>query len=98
MSEQRVMVVRTSDEPKDHSFLWEEIQNGRLRQGWGIGGLQLIENDRVVPPEVWEKRFNENVQKHWQETPEPGDALKRYRILLRLLDLKAGDLVVVPKN
>lgn len=39
--EKRYFVFRTTDSEKD--FIWSELQQGRLRQGWGIPGTQLKE-------------------------------------------------------
>ena len=81
-------VFRTAEEHAD--WLYEELTEGRLRQGWGALGFELKTADgRRVEKTQWEATY----KAHWGEDPSP----KRFAILTRMLDMKDGDVVVVPK-
>ena len=81
-----VFVFRTDADP----FVKEELRMGRLRQGWSPPGTSLL-NDDGSPrtKEEWVNAY----RNAWREDPSP----RRWRILLRMLDMKEGDLVVCPK-
>lgn len=90
-----VMVIRTSD--SDKKWLWDEIKNGRLLQGWGITNTQLMEDGQRVGEDAWIGRYADSAKKVWGEEISKDGAKKRYRILSRMLELKKGDYVVIPK-
>ena len=80
-------IFRTDE---NDGWLYDELIEGRLRQGWGAPGLGFLTQDGArVEKEVWEQKYRE----HWDEDPSP----KRFAILSRMLDLNRGDIVVVPK-
>ena len=94
--------MATNDNEKTHWFtvfrtyedkvewLYEELREGRLRQGWGAPGFALERGDgRRVDKTQWEAAH----KAHWEEDPSP----KRFAILSRMLDMKDRDVVVVPK-
>lgn len=91
----RVMVIRTADEEKE--WILKELKAGRLRQGWGLEGSQLAEDGSPIPAESWVERYTAAVRKHWDQKASTRDSAKRYRILSGMLNLREGDLVVVPK-
>ncbi len=92
----KIVVIRTDDNVK--KWIWQELQNGKLRQGWGIPELQLMENDRrVVGLDVWKERYKNSSREHWNHNPEDHEAIKRYWILYPMVELKRGDVIVVPK-
>jgi hypothetical protein len=95
MNAKKVVVIRTSEKDKD--WVWNELKNGRLRQGWGITGLQFEENGELVPYQIWEKRYKDSSREIWKHEPKPDEPLKRYRILRTMTDLDKRCLVVVPK-
>ena len=72
------------------SFVKEELSEGRLRQGWSPPGTSLL-NDDGSPrtKEAWVNAY----RNAWGEDPSP----RRWGILLRMLEMKDGDLVVCPK-
>ena len=73
-------------------WIYNEIREGRLRQGWGAPELCLIDSSgNPVSKENWETTY-EQVR---GEQPSP----RRYSILCRMLQLSAEnvDIVVVPK-
>ena len=71
-------------------FVKEELERGRLRQGWGPPGTSLLDaNGTSRTKEAWENAYRDA----WGEDPSP----RRYGILRRMLDMKEGDLVVCPK-
>ena len=70
-------------------WLYSELMDGRLRQGWGAPGLELMRDGNRVDKADWEARH-----RHigWGE-PSP----KRFAILSRMLDIRRCDIVVIPK-
>ena len=72
------------------SWLYRELIEERLRQGWGAPGFALQSPDgKRVAKAQWEAAH----LKHWGHAPSP----QRFAILSRMLDLDDGDVVVVPK-
>ena len=83
----RLAIFRTDG--AEASWLYAELTEGRLRQGWGAPGLALIDIDgRRIEKTEWETRY----PKAWGDPSS-----KRFAILSRMLDLQEGDVVVVPK-
>ena len=81
-------VFRTAENRVE--WLYEELTEGRLRQGWGASGFDLeTADDRRVEKTQWEATY----KAHWEEDPSP----MRFAILTRMLDMKNGDVVVIPK-
>jgi hypothetical protein len=95
MGECRYYVVRTDDEEKQ--WIWKEMQNGRLRQGWGVSGTSLTDNGAVIDEEPWRKRYQESSLREWGHEATHDEAVGRYRILSRFRQMAQGDIVVVPK-
>ena len=80
-------VFRTDADP----FVKGELRMGRLRQGWSPPGTSLLNDDgNPRTKEAWVNAY----RNAWGEDPSP----RRWRILLRMLDMKEGDLVVCPKT
>jgi hypothetical protein len=76
----------------------EEFKNGRLRQGWGGPGTQLRQGRWDVNYDNWLNGYQA-----WARTWDPksvsdglAKAEARFKILQRMLDLKRGDLLIVP--
>ena len=81
-------VFRTDEE--NVGWLYQELRDGRLRQGWGSPGLGLrTAHGRRVEKAQWEAEYNAR----WGEAPSS----KRFAILSRMLDFLDGHVVVVPK-
>ena len=75
---------------ENDDWLFSELQAGRLRQGWGAPGCALMTADgRRVDKTVFEEGYEED----FGEKPSS----RRFAILTGMLDLKSGDVVVVPK-
>lgn len=75
---------------ENDGWLYNEIKEGRLRQGWGPPGCNLLlSNGNRVDKYDWE----ENYRSIWNENPTQ----KRFAILSYMLDIGEGDVVVVPK-
>lgn len=73
------------------TWLYEELVDGRLRQGWGVPGLSLTtEHGTSIDKRDWEAAYRERT--NWGN-PSP----KRFAILNNLLELDDGDIVVMPK-
>ena len=83
---QNAFVFRTA---KDF-FVKEELNEGRLRQGWSPPGTSLLDADGK-PREKTE--WKEAYKRAWEHAPSP----RRYGILRRMLDMKEEDLVICPK-
>lgn len=74
----------------DYEWLYSEIKEGRLRQGWGPPGCDLRSpSGERVSKNDWEESYRDI----WEEDPSP----RRFAILSNMLDLQEGDIVVVPK-
>ena len=83
-------VFRTDTDEENAGWLYTELTEGRLRQGWGAPGLALETADgRRVEKTQWEAAY----KAHWEEDP----SLRRFAILTRMLDMEDGGVVVVPK-
>lgn len=95
MAERRYYVVRTDDEEKQ--WIWKEMQNGRLRQGWGISGTSLTDNGKAIDEELWCKRYQESSLREWGHDATVDEAVGRYRILSRFRQMTQGDIIVIPK-
>ena len=74
-----------------NDWLHQEIQKGRLPQGWGGHGFALTRSDgEWISKSQWEAAYRKS---GWGEPSS-----RRYAILTRMLELGAGDIVVVPKT
>ena len=70
-------------------WLYSELKEGRLRQGWGPPGLDLTRDGERVDKADWEAAHRKI---DWGD-PSP----KRFAILSRMLDVGRRDIVVIPK-
>jgi hypothetical protein len=74
------------------NFLMSELfAHGRLRQGWGVPGLDLRQ-----PEGLWVENYLIAAWKYWDERPTPNEALGRKRILDHLTQMSVDDVVFVP--
>ena len=80
-------IFRTAADHVD--WLYGELKEGRLRQGWGTSGFALLTDDQRVDKEEWAAAY----ESEWGERPSP----QRFAILSRMLEIKCGDIVIVPK-
>ncbi|OLS38931.1 hypothetical protein BTR22_04615 [Alkalihalophilus pseudofirmus] len=72
--------------PTDQKALFTEIEKGRLRQGWSFAeGLSLLHGK------------DQFIQAFEQATAQ-WDAVKQWGTLSRMLNIKSGDYIVVPKQ
>ena len=85
--EASVFVFRTSE---DREWHYKEMKEGRLRQGWGSMGTSLKKANQVIPEDDW-------IPKLKNEERDDSECCNIYRKLIPMLDMKAGDVVVVPK-
>lgn len=68
-----------------------ELRTGILRQGWGIKGLQFVEQDgTLVSKNTWKERW----LKTWESKEK---AISKYKNLKTMLEMKKGDIVLIPK-
>ena len=89
---ERVVVFRTGtdQDEKTIEMLYRELKAGCLRQGWGRAGLSLLdENGDQIDKAQWVENYR-SVSKE-----EPTS--RRYSALKAMLELHAGDIVVIPK-
>jgi hypothetical protein len=77
-------------------YLRKELDQGRLRQGWGYLGCGLLKDGLMVTEEDWIPAYVEGFNKSWGDMPSEEDAKRRLKILSPMVLLQAGDLVVVP--
>ena len=74
-----------------NAWLFEELVDGRLRQGWGAPGLDLrAANGALIDKRKWESAYREGTD--WGEASP-----RRFAVLSRMLELDDGDIVVMPK-
>ncbi len=82
------------DDDDAHKWIMDELfNNGRLRQGWGKRELQLIEADGT---KVDRQKWIDNYKSLWNVSDD--EIWRRYDILLRMLEISAGDYIVIPKT
>jgi hypothetical protein len=92
----KYLVIRTSDDDKD--WLWNEVQQGRLRQGWGLSNMELPRGqDTIETRSDWCERYQKQGEQHWKEKISLTDAQRRYRILRPMVDVQVGDRLIIPK-
>ena len=75
---------------ENNGWLYQELTEGRLRQGWGAPGCALLTADGQ---RVDRAKFLEGYIEAYEEEASP----RRFAILTRMLDLNDGDVVVIPK-
>jgi len=78
--------------------LHTEIEQGRLRQGWGVSGLSLGTCTDPVDTDTWCSAFQKRSKEAWGETVSLEGARKRFSILGLMMDMAKGSIVVVPKQ
>jgi hypothetical protein len=73
--------------------LFQEMKKGRLRQGWGSEGMSLIDsNGRSLSRDEWVK----NYLGRSNDEEEVRKARSHFRLLSAMLQIRPGDLIVVP--
>ena len=90
-----VFVFRTDDGQKQ--WLWNELRQGRLRQGWGIPGTNLFEDGHEFSRTQWIQNYNDAAAKFWKETENSQYAAKRFNILSLMRNIGKRSLLLVPK-
>lgn len=88
-------------------ILKQELKKGRLRQGWGLGlnGLSMdlrnstynTKKNRWEPADKWIEDTIELYRLVWDEKIKCKQAVGRFRIISRLLDIEPTDIVFIPK-
>jgi hypothetical protein len=79
--------------PAGREALFQEMKKGRLRQGWGGEGMSLIDdNGRSYSGDEWVK----NYLGRSKDKAEIKKARGHYRLLSAMLQIRPGDLIVVP--
>ena len=92
MTEKQCFVFRINyDEHFD--FVRGELEKGRLRQGWSPTGTSLHADGK----ERVKKEWMEACEKVWKDEWGPSPDSRRHAILRRMLDIKEGDLIFIPK-
>ena len=88
--QKRFTIFRTDTDKENSKWLHEEVLRGRLRQGWGKRGLRLLtEHGAPIDKEEWETAYREVFEKEASS--------KRFGILTKMLELRKGSIVVMPK-
>jgi hypothetical protein len=74
-----------------HFIVNELFQHGRLRQGWGVPGLDLR-----LPEHEWAENYIVACYKYWEEEATCIQATGRRLILAEMLDMQPGDIIFIP--
>ena len=90
MHNARIYVFRI-DYQNENEFVKSELAQGRLRQGWGPIPLRKGDTIDYAPGS-----FTAGMVARWPGTSTV-EAESRYRILYPMLEMSAGDLIVIPK-
>jgi hypothetical protein len=70
-------VFRTTDDEKER--IWQDIQEGRLRQGWGLSKMELPSGEDTPDKKAdWCQRFRAQGEPVWKEEISTERAEKRY--------------------
>lgn len=87
----------TNQDRKTVNWLCDELKSGRLRQGWGVPGMSVLnENGGPIGKFQWEANYREAAEKAWgPNNREPSQ--RRYSALAKMCHLRKGDIVVIPK-
>lgn len=77
--------------------LFQEMVDGCLRQGWGREGMALLDKaGNRFSLEAWTQRYLKEVE-HWSAADRTSKKAKtHYDLLSNMLDIHAGDRIVVP--
>lgn len=91
----------------DLEILKRELKKGRLRQGWGLAlnGLNMdLRNSyynekkmRWEPNDKWVENTIELYRLVWDVKIKCSQAVGRFRIISKLLEMKSGDIIFIPK-
>ena len=74
------------------NFVIQELfKYHKLRQGWGIPGLDLS-----LPDDLWVKNFRIGAWQYWEKYVTCDDAMGRKYILNHMLKMKKGDIIFIP--
>ena len=77
---------------EDFSFIHSELEKGILRQGWGAPGMR-IDAPKEQFISAWKERWPVGIA---DETAE-ARMKRKYNNLHIMTEMKAGDLIVIPK-
>ena len=84
-------VERQWNDPEAYDAICKEIKCGYLRQGWGWKGTRLNNKDgetEPIPYEQWIANVPEDTREWFS---------RKYRNLSIMLNIKAGDTIIIPK-
>lgn len=84
------------------AFVWDELRQGRLRQGWAPPGSALTAAGKPRSLSEWSRHYIAAARNAWpwcdgDKELERNVIQTRFEILARMLDLEAGDVLVVPR-
>lgn len=97
MSDGRVFVFWTNDEWV--RWIRTELAQGRLRQGWGGAGTELLDvAGRLRPYFEWRQTFATYAAPIWRDPPLTDEQMAtRYSNFKSMLEMERGDLVLIPR-
>jgi hypothetical protein len=74
------------------NFILNELfKYHRLRQGWGVPGLDLRLADSI-----WIENYIIGARQYWNEDATCNEAIGRKKILNHMLDMSIGDIIFIP--
>lgn len=80
-------------------YILNELDKGRLRQGWGCSNPDL---DLNLQDNIWTENFAIACYKYWNEAPLSQDickyAMGRKIILNHMIYMRRGDIIFIPKT
>ncbi len=81
------------------AFLWQELQQGRLRQGWGIPGMSLVDaRHEAIARDRWVQNFRQAAEHAgWEPRARTvRAAARRHTLLSHMREIRRGALLLVP--
>ena len=74
-----------------NDFVLKELEQGRLRQGWGVSNMSLLDKEgQAVSQEVWIENY------YWSEESKERK-ISKYNNLKNMLNMEIGDFIVIPR-
>ncbi|MGL5098924.1 MAG: DUF262 domain-containing protein [Fusobacteriaceae bacterium] len=74
-----------------NDFVLKELEQGRLRQGWGVSNMSLLDGEgQTVSEEKWTENY------YWSDDSRERKKSK-YNNLKNMLNMEIGDFIIIPR-